>query len=80
MAQLSLYMDEEAMEALRADAAEAGMSISSYAREVLEGRNERWGSDWVNGWPPGYWDLYGSAPDFPEVEDYPPEPVEPLFV
>ena len=29
MAQLSLYMDDAAMEELRADAAEAGVSISS---------------------------------------------------
>lgn len=40
MAQLSLYMDDIAMEELRADAEAAGKSISSYAREVLEKRHE----------------------------------------
>lgn len=24
---------------------------------------------WENGWPPGFFDLYGSSPDFPEAED-----------
>lgn len=24
---------------------------------------------WKNGWPPGFFDLYGSSPDFPEAED-----------
>ncbi len=48
MAQLSLYMDDTAMEELRVDAAEAGVSISSYAREVLEKRHES-GRGWVNG-------------------------------
>ena len=38
MAQLSLYMDDIAMEELRADAEAARKSISSYAREVLEKR------------------------------------------
>ena len=35
MAQLSLYMDEASMAALRADAAKRGVSISSFARDVL---------------------------------------------
>lgn len=59
MAQLSLYMDEMAMESLRADAAQAGMSISSYAREVLETRH-----DAGRAWPDGYWEsVYGSLTD-----------------
>ena len=24
---------------------------------------------WKNGWPPDFFDLYGSSPDFPEAED-----------
>lgn len=24
---------------------------------------------WENGWPPGFFDLYGSSPDFPKAED-----------
>lgn len=77
MAQLSLYMDDAAMEELRVDAAEAGISISSYAREVLEKRHES-GRGWVNGWPPGYFDLYGSSPNFPDVPDMKPEPIPAL--
>lgn len=77
MAQLSLYMDDASMEALRSDAEAAGKSISSYAREVLEKRHEN-KRGWVNGWPPGYFDLFGSSPDFPDVIDPVPEPVAPL--
>ena len=77
MAQLSLYMDDIAMEELRADAEAAGKSISSYAREVLEKRHEA-ERGWVNGWPPGYFELFGSSPDFPDVVDVPPEPIAPL--
>lgn len=68
MAQLSLYMDETIMTSLREDAAGRGMSISAYAREVLETRNTRDAAGWENGWPPGFFDLYGSCPDFPEIE------------
>lgn len=79
MAQLSLYMDEATMAGLREDAAKRGISISSYAREVLEKRNTRDADGWENGWPPGFFDLYGSSPDFPEAEDLEPTPVEPLL-
>lgn len=78
MAQLSLYMDEAAMKALREDAEKANLSISAYAREVLEDRHEGNRKGWENGWPVNYWDLYGSCPDFPEVEDYAPEQIDPL--
>lgn len=77
MAQLSLYMDDVAMDELRADADAEGKSISSYVREVLEKRHES-GRGWVNGWPPGYFELFGSSPDFPDVPDLTPEPVTPL--
>ena len=80
MAQLSLYMDETTMAGLREDAARRGVSISAYAREVLETRNTRNAAGWENGWPPGFFDLYGSSPDFPEAEDLEPSPVKPLFV
>ncbi|PWL78229.1 MAG: antitoxin [Coriobacteriia bacterium] len=80
MAQLSLYMDEVTMAGLREDATKRGISISAYAREVLETRNARDAAGWENGWPPGFFDLYGSCPDFPEIEDLESTPVEPLFV
>lgn len=79
MAQLSLYMDETTMVGLREDAARQGISISAYAREVLETRNTRDAAGWENGWPPGFLDLYGSCPDFPQTEDLEPFPVDPLF-
>ena len=69
MAQLSLYMDDIAMEELRADAEAAGKSISSYAREAERG--------WVNGWPPGYFENLKPL-NFEEPVDLPPEPIEPL--
>lgn len=76
MAQLSLYMDDAAMELLRADAAIEQKSISAYAREVLESRKaDKRG--WVNGWPPGYFEsVFGSSPDFPEVSDLPADSIE----
>lgn len=76
MAQLSLYMDNIAMDALRADAAKRGVSISSFAREVLERRDDPASRGWEDGWPPGFFDLYGSLPEFPEVEDLEASPVE----
>ena len=79
MAQLSLYMDEASMESLREDAAKQGISISSYARTVLEERNTREAPGWENGWPPGFFELYGSIPDFPSASDLEPEPVDPLI-
>lgn len=77
MAQLSLYMDDASMEALRSDAEAEGKSISAYAREVLEKRHES-GRGWVNGWPPGWFDLFGSIPDFPDVPDEYPDPIPAL--
>lgn len=76
MAQLSLYMDDIAMEELRADAEAAGKSISSYAREVLEKRHEA-ERGWVNGWPPGYFENLKPL-NLEEPVDLPPEPIEPL--
>ena len=57
MAQLSLYLEEEAMTALREDAARSGVSISRYAGEIISARNT------VSGWPSGFFDLYGSLTD-----------------
>lgn len=75
MAQLSLYMTETDMEALKLDAKQQGKSISSYARDVISNRHESERRGWENGWPPGFFDLYGSAPDFPVVEELNTDPV-----
>lgn len=76
MAQLSLYMDDASMDGLRADAESEGKSISSFAREVLERRNES-NRGWVNGWPPGYFESIKPL-DFALPVDSPPDPVAPL--
>lgn len=76
MAQLSLYIDDATMEELRKDASATGVSISSYARDILASRNDAKRKNWNNGFPPGYFDLYGSSPSFPIVEDLTPDPVE----
>ncbi len=75
MAQSPLYMDEENMDGLRTYAARRSMPVSAYAREVLETRNTRDAAGWENGWLPGFFGLYGSCPDFPEIEDLEPTPV-----
>lgn len=75
MAQLSLYIEDAALAELRDDANACGQSISSYARSVLANRHKAERERWENGWPPGYFDLFGSSPDFPEVPDFAPDPV-----
>ena len=62
MPQLSLYMTEDEMDSLRKDAGDAGMSISSFARSILGKR------ECGNGWPDGYFELYGSCPDI-DIEE-----------
>lgn len=57
MAQLSLYVDDSTMEDLRRDAAREGKTLSKYAAGVLRGRKEH------NGWPPGFFNLYGTCDD-----------------
>lgn len=57
MPQLSLYLDESTMEALRQDAARAGTSLSKYVANVLHEHAES------SRWPDGFFDLYGSFDD-----------------
>lgn len=66
MPQLSLYLDDVTMEALRKRASLRGVSLSRYASELVK-------QDAAVGWPEGYWDLYGSVDDdaFAESEDDP---------
>lgn len=74
MAQLSLYIEDDALAELREDANANGQSISSYARSILKNRHASERERWENGWPPGYFDLFGSSPDFPAVPDLAPAP------
>lgn len=57
MPQLSLYLDEPTMEALRQDAARAGTSLSKYVANVLHEHAE------ASRWPDGFFDLYGAFDD-----------------
>lgn len=68
MPQLSLYLNEEEMESVRAGAARQGTTLSRYVAGVL--RNEKDPS----AWPPAFFALYGSlaADDsFEEPDDMP---------
>ena len=69
MAQLSLYVDDSTMEDLRRDAAREGKTLSKYAAGVLRERKER------NGWPRGFFNLYGACEDGVLVEP-PDEPFD----
>lgn len=58
MPQLSLYLDEPTMEELRADAAEAGLSLSKYVTGLIREKKTH------RGWPEGYWEqVYGCITD-----------------
>ena len=58
MPQLSLYLDDDTMETLRAAARGEGVSMSKYASGLIRER-ARFG-----GWPQGYWeDVYGCLHD-----------------
>lgn len=54
MAQLCLYVDDSTMDALRQDAAQRGKSLSRFVVDELKDRQSR------NGWPAGWFDLYGA--------------------
>lgn len=56
MPQLSLYLDDAAMESLRCDAGRSGTSLSRYARELIQNRSE-------SAWPVGFWSTYGALDD-----------------
>lgn len=56
MPQLSLYLDDATMEALRSDAGRERVSLSQYARSLIRGRAE-------SAWPAGFWGTYGALND-----------------
>ena len=64
MPQLSLYMDEYTMEALRLGARGEGVSLSKYAANLIRDRAQ------YGGWPQGYWEsVYGSLEEDLDVND-----------
>lgn len=78
MPQLSLYLTEENLIALRTRAEEEGVSLSKHVSSLIE-------RDALNhGWPEGFWKLYGAIEDesFTVPDDPPPadgELIEALF-
>ncbi|MCL1905134.1 MAG: hypothetical protein FWG19_03310 [Methanomassiliicoccaceae archaeon] len=67
MAQLSMYMETDLYEKVKARAKEKGMSFSGYVSSVLVERL-------AVSWPEGYFDLIGSITDetFQAPEELPP--------
>lgn len=58
MPQLSLYLNESAMDGLRASAQKANRSLSRYVADLVTEKQEGCG------WPVGYWDdVYGALAD-----------------
>lgn len=56
MPQLSLYLDDATMESLRSDAGCENVSLSQYARELIQNRAE-------SAWPKSFWATYGALDD-----------------
>ena len=68
MPQLSLYITDDNLAALRTRAGEEGVSLSKHVGRLIE-------EDALNhGWPPNFWKLYGAIQDesFAEPPDVPP--------
>ena len=66
MPQVSLYIDQELLDAAKRNARFEKVSLSKYVSRALE-------SSANAGWPTGYWELFGSLSDssFVEPEDIP---------
>lgn len=56
MSQLTIYLDEKSMRAVKAAARREKTSVSRWARDHLAEAARR-------SWPPGYFDLFGSLAD-----------------
>jgi hypothetical protein len=64
MPQLTIYLDEGAQRFIEAAAAETGCSLSKWAREELV----KAARAKAEGWPEGFFDLFGSIADSTFVE------------
>jgi hypothetical protein len=68
MSLLTIYLPEEVLKRLRADARRRKKSLSAYVVELLVGRQER------SEWPAGFAELYGSTEgSLPAIDDVSPE-------
>ena len=56
MPQVSLYIEQELLDAARRNARLENMSLSKYVSQALAKNSEP-------GWPKGYWDLFGALKD-----------------
>lgn len=67
MPQLSLYMDDAAMQLLRVRSKQEGVSLSKYARDQLTKPS--------GAWPESFWETYGAIDDatFVLPDDIAPE-------
>lgn len=63
MAQVSLYIDDVRLDELRKEASSEGVSLSKFVLSAVENRSAR------NTWPEGWFELFGSIPGFPSVEE-----------
>ena len=57
MPQLFLYLDEESMANLKANATREQVSLSKYTSKILKEHS------YSHGWPENYWDLFGTIED-----------------
>lgn len=63
MAQISLYVDDDVLTGLKERAAAQGVSVSRLTAQIIEADRRS------SAWPEGWFDLYGSVPDFPDIDD-----------
>ncbi|CDD68010.1 putative uncharacterized protein [Eggerthella sp. CAG:368] len=68
MPQLSLYLDDTTMDVLRRSAEKEGVSLSHYARRLIQDQAS-------SAWPVSFWGTYGSVKDdsFVAPEELDPE-------
>lgn len=57
MPQLSLYLDDDTMDAMREHATAEHLSLSKYASRCIASGNSS------SAWPSDFWNLYGSIKD-----------------
>jgi macrodomain Ter protein organizer (MatP/YcbG family) len=68
MSQLTIYLPEQVISKLRANARRTGKSVSAYVTELIEKRER------PNQWPKHFRKLYGSCRGtLPEIPDLSPE-------
>lgn len=62
MAQVTVYLDDETEQQVKAAAQSAGLSLSHWVRMVIREKTART-------WPKEVLELAGAWPDFPDVEE-----------